>query len=48
VQLLSLTATDFAAIAPLVSDLANDGLQLSDMRMSLTPETLRPETLRNV
>jgi predicted secreted protein len=41
VQLLSLTATDFAAIAPLVSDLENDGLQLSDMRMSLTPEALR-------
>jgi hypothetical protein len=31
VQLLSLTATDFAAIAPLVSDLESDGLQLSGM-----------------
>jgi predicted secreted protein len=41
VQLLSLTATDFAAIAPLVSDLGNDGLQISDMHMSLTPEKLR-------
>jgi predicted secreted protein len=41
IQLLSLTTTDFVAAAPLVGDLENDGLQLSDMHVSLTPEALR-------
>jgi predicted secreted protein len=41
IQLLSLTTNDFAAAAPLVSDLENDGLQLTDMRVALTPEAMR-------
>jgi predicted secreted protein len=41
VQLLSLTTADFGALAPLVSDLESDGLQLSDMRVTLTPGALR-------
>jgi predicted secreted protein len=41
VQLLSLTTSDVATLAPLVSDLENDGLQLSDMRVSLSSEAMR-------
>ncbi|HEY1503673.1 MAG TPA: SIMPL domain-containing protein [Stellaceae bacterium] len=41
IQLLSLTTTDFAGMAPLVSDLENNGMQLSDMRVSLTPDAMR-------
>jgi predicted secreted protein len=40
IQLLSLTTNDFTALAPLVSELENDGLQLSDMRVSLTPDAM--------